>query len=115
MKKKIVAIVAIVALIAILGICLVACNQEDYAKRLEKAGYHVTTSEKYEGKDVEWAVFATKGAGGLFGNGETVTVVKFANADDAKDCEEDVKELFTTKRSGNIVIFGTEQGVKDAQ
>ena len=34
MSKRIISIVAIVALVAILGVCLIACNEETYWKRL---------------------------------------------------------------------------------
>ena len=116
-SKKIVAIVALVALVSILAVCLVACNQEDYMKRLEKAGYNPATidANKLSTKaPIDWAVSGTKKGSGLL-DVETVTVVKFKETDDAKEFEEDMKELFTVKRSSKIVIFGTEQGVKDAQ
>ena len=35
MNKKVISIVAIIALVAILGVCLVACNADSYAKKLE--------------------------------------------------------------------------------
>ena len=36
MNKKVISIIAIVCIVAILGICLVACNADSYAKKLEK-------------------------------------------------------------------------------
>lgn len=124
MKKKIIALVAIVALVAVLGICLVACNQADYQKRLEKAGYNVASQSAedlgVEGGKIEWAVLGVKGGDSIISRPDTVSVVKFKNTDDAKSFEADMKELAakyggTVKRSGKIVIAGTEQGVKDAQ
>ncbi len=125
MKKKIIALVAIVALVAVLGICLVACNQADYQKRLEKAGYKVASQSAEnlgveEGK-IEWAILAAKGGDSLISRPDTVMVVKFKNTDDAKSFESKMNEIASTvdgttvKRSGKIVIAGTEQGVKDAQ
>ena len=123
-NKKLIAIIAIVALVAILGVCLVACNADDYVKRLEKKGYKVeaVTAEDLgiEDAEIEWAVTGIKGSISLNGiEGDMVTVIKFKKSDDAKKYEESAKEntilKLTIKRSGNIVIAGTEQGVKDAQ
>ena len=50
MNKKVISIVAIIALVAILGVCLVACNADSYAKKLEKEGYMV---QKFTGEDAE--------------------------------------------------------------
>ncbi len=114
-SKKIIALVALVALVAILAVCLVACNQKDYEKRLKDAGYRVEGLSAnddlgVEDAEVEWGIAATK-----LKSADFVTVVKFKNTDDAKDCESAMGKLFEVKRSGKIVIFGTEQGVKDAQ
>ena len=50
MNKKVISIVAIIALVAILGVCLVACNADSYAKKLEGKGYTVAkmTDEEAE-------------------------------------------------------------------
>ena len=40
-KKVIISIIAVILLVAVLGTVLVACNKEDYQKRLEKKGYHI--------------------------------------------------------------------------
>ena len=58
MNKKVISIIAIIALVAILGVCLVACNAETYAKRLEKAGYKVeivdlSDEDKEEGVELD--------------------------------------------------------------
>lgn len=121
MKKKIVAIVAIVALIAIVAVCLTACNADSIAKKLENKGYEAVAmsaddiSEEYgEDAAIKWGVSANKGL-------DSVTVLKFAKADDAKEFAETMESLadFTglgvVDRVGSIVYMGTEQGVKDAK
>lgn len=118
MNKKVISIIAIVAIIAILGVVLVACNADSYQKKLEKAGYEVIAIEADEDEeaDVEWAVKGTKVEGLL--DVDTVTVVKYANTDDAKEAEELAIEIYGEDgvyRTGKILIFGTEQGVKDAK
>ncbi|GEM_PF-543777 len=127
MNKKVMAIVAVIALVAILGICLVACNAESYEKKLEKAGYKVTSYTGDEAKDeadsdadVEWIVVGMKGSISLSGiEGDIVSVTKFKNTDDAKDYESDsIKALGEdcVYRVGKIVIVGTsKQAVKDAK
>ncbi len=119
MSKKVMAVVAVVALVAILGICLVACNAESYEKKLEKKGYTVVTSEADEDDDVEieWTVSATKKGDGLL-EVDAVTIVKYAETDDAKDAESDAKKIFGEDgvyRIGKIVMAGTKQGIKDAK
>ncbi len=119
MNKKVISIIAIIALVAILATCLVACNAESYQKKLEKAGYTVTVVEADEDdkeEGIEWTVQAMKGIS------EYVAVTKFASADDAKAAVEKAEAAGTllgaeviVKRTGSIVIAGTEQGVKDAQ
>ena len=118
MNKKVISIVAIIALVAILGVCLVACNADSYAKKLEKAGYEVVVAKGDEtGEEgAEWMVTATKAEGLL--NINTVTIVKYANTDDAKEAEEAAIAIFGEScvyRSGKIVMAGTEQGIKDAK
>ena len=127
MSKKVMAVVAVVALVAILGICLVACNAESYEKKLEKAGYKVTSytgdDAKDEAKsdaDIEWFVVGVKGSISLSGiEGDIVSVAKFKNTDDAKDYESNsIKGLGEdcVYRVGKIVIVGTsKQAVKDAK
>ena len=117
MNKKVMAIVAVIALVAILGICLVACNAESYEKKLEKAGYTVVKSEADEddGVKIEWMVSGTKMEGI---NIDTVTIIKYANTDDAKKAEEDAIKLLgedCVYRIGKIVMGGTRQGLKDAK
>ena len=110
------AVVAVVALVAILGICLVACNAESYEKKLEKAGYTVTSMSAEEAKEegAEWGVVGVKGK-------DMVTVVKFAKSDDAKEFESNVPTLglgslkVVVERVGSIVYYGTEAGVKAAK
>lgn len=122
MNKKVISIIAIVAIIAILGVVLVACNADSYQKKLEKAGYEVIVLEGDEAKeeaesegDIEWVVTASKGLT------EYVTIVKFANTDDAKEAEENAITgsafgvTVVCERSGKIVFYGTEEAVKDAK
>ena len=122
-NKKIIAVVAIIALVAVLGMCLVACNADSYTKKLEKKGYTVSnyTADKDDEAKIEWGVTAVK-------KSDTVTVVKYKKAEDAKAAESDMNKKIETAgglsgligiekvyRTGSIVIFGTEQGVKDAK
>lgn len=122
MNKKVISIVAIIALVAILGVCLVACNADSYAKKLEKAGYMV---EKFTGDDAsdesgvagaKWAVLGMK-FDGL--SSAKVTVVGFDSADNAKEYADSVVKLFGEDRvyvSGKVVIVGSSaDAVKDAK
>lgn len=122
MNKKVISIVAIIALVAILGVCLVACNADSYAKKLEKAGYVV---EKYTGEDAEaeaeaegvkWAVLGVK-LDGL--SSRMVSVLGFDNADDAKAYAETATDLVgedCVHVSGKVVIVGSSaDAVKDAK
>ena len=114
-KKRVLAIIAIVAIVAIMTACLCACNAESITKKLEKKGY-TCVSEKADNKDAEtaWIVVAKKGMT------EYVTVAKFNKTADAKDMEKNAptgKEggfEVVCKRVGNVVFYGTKQGVKDA-
>lgn len=116
MSKKVMAVVAVVALVAILGICLVACNAESYEKKLEKAGYTVTSMSADEAKEegAEWGVAGFKGT-------DMVTVMKFAKTDDAKEFEKNAPTFgmgglkLVVERVGSVVFYGTEAGVKAAK
>lgn len=120
MNKKVVVIIAVIALVAILAVCLTACNADSISKKLDKAGYVVTSLDQDDiGEDVaiEWGVAGVKGEFSLSGgvSGDFVTVVKFSDLDDAKKyAEEAEKSEMTVKRISKIVYVGTEQGVKDA-
>ncbi|MBQ9107820.1 MAG: hypothetical protein IJY49_03260 [Clostridia bacterium] len=120
MNKKVISIVAIIALVAILGVCLVACNADSYAKKLEKAGYVVQTftgdeaNDEAEAEGVKWMVVGLK-MNNLI-DADSVMVVAFDNADDAKAFADAMNgEGENVELSGKIVIVGTEQGVKDAK
>ena len=120
MNKKVISIVAIIALVAILGVCLVACNADSYAKKLEKAGYVVQTftgdeaNDEAEAEGVKWMVVGLK-MNNLV-DADSVMVVAFDNADDAKAFAEAMRgEGDHVELSGKVVIVGTEQGVKDAK
>ncbi len=123
-NKKIIAVVAIIALVAVLGVCLVACNADSYTKKLEKAGYTVSSykAEKDEEGKIEWGVTGAKSLT------DTVTVIKYKKTDDAKAAESDLNKTLEAAgilgdlagvekvyRSGKIVIFGSEAGVKAAK
>ena len=123
MNKKVISIVAIIALVAILGVCLVACNADSYAKKLEGKGYTVAkmTDEEAEefvqntGLNIEivWGVGAMKGT-------DSVSVLAFSNKEDAESIANVLNMVagFTGMKAeakGKIVFVGTEQGIKDAK
>lgn len=122
MNKKVISIIAIVCIIAVLGLCLVACNADSYAKRLEKAGYMV---EKFTGDDAaeesdaegaKWAVLGIKLEGF---SSAMVTVVGFDSTDNAKAYADAMVQLVgedCVDVSGKVVIVGTSaDAVKDAK
>lgn len=110
MNKKVLAIVAVIALVAILGVCLVACNADDYKKRLDKEGY-IVVDGKVDSENVEWVVSGTR-----INPADHVTITKYKDTDDAKDAEELAKKTgASVYRTGKIVMVGTEQGIKDAK
>ena len=92
MKKNIGKILAVILVVALLATVLCACNAESFTKKLEKKGYT-----------------------------EAVTIYKFKTTDDAEKFEKDAptgkvgKYSLVVKRTGKIVYYGTEQGVKDAK
>ena len=123
MNKKVISIVAIIALVAILGVCLVACNADSYAKKLEGKGYTVAkmTDEEAEefaqetGLNIEilWGVAANKGT-------DSVSILAFSNKEDAESIANVLNMVagFTGMKAeakGKIVFMGTEQGIKDAK
>ena len=120
MNKKVISIVAIIVLVAILGVCLVACNADSYAKKLEKAGYEVQTFTGDEAKDeaegVKWAVMGVKRDGLTL---KSVSVLAFDNADDAKEYANNATDLVgkdCVHISGKIVIVGSSaDALKDAK
>ena len=119
MNKKVIALIAVIAIVAILGVCLVACNAKSYQNKLEKKGYTVSNYTGDDDDDIEWGISASKGA---LLNGDSVTVVKFKELDDAKEKETWYKNhkdngliSYEVYRTGKIVIVGTAQGVKDAK
>lgn len=118
-KKVIISIVAIIALIGILGVVLVACNADSYSKKLKKAGYEVASIKAddikeygFDPGDIKWVVKGVKGI-------DSVTVVKFKKQSQAKDAEKEMKDVpfqvLTIERSGAVLIYGTEDGVKAAK
>lgn len=122
MNKKVLAIISIIALVAILGVCLVACNADSYEKRLDKAGYNPVVLQGDDAKEevktdaaIEWVVSGAKSAK------DYVMVIKFKNTDDAKDFEKNavtgsaIGFTLVCERSGKIVLYGSESGVKAAK
>ena len=117
-KKVIISIIAVILLVAVLGTVLVACNKEDYQKRLEKKGYSVGSGTDVLGafglssNTVEWSLSAVK-------DNEGVSITKYRNGDDAKDAydsyKKNLKDGYAVRRHGKIVVYGTKQGVKDAE
>ncbi len=125
MKKKSIAIVSVILLILVLGVCLSACNAENFENKLKNKGYNVTVegqngafvmtfnsllSSEYKGK-VEWVVSASKGI-------DSVKIFKFDNLKDAKTFETSGEYvIYGNKiyRTTTCVIVGTEQGVRDAK
>jgi hypothetical protein len=126
MNKKVISIVAIIALVAILSVCLIACNADTYAKRLEKAGYtvEVATQEDMEvlatnfkdlgvQLEIKWAVGGTKGS-------DNVTVIAFATEEQATAYANMINltsqiSKMKAETKGKILIAGSEQGIKDAK
>ena len=116
MKKNFGKIIALVLVVAVLATVLCACNAETYSKKLEKKGYSVAsgTSDK-EDATIVWSVVATKSLT------ESVTVYKFKTTEDAEKFEKNAptgkvgKLTLSVKRSGKIVFYGTDQGIKDAK
>lgn len=116
-KKVIISIIAVILLVAVLGTVLVACNKEDYQKRLDKKGYSfgsatdVLNAFGFSSNTVEWSLYAVK-------DNDSVSIAKYRNSDDAKESYENykknLKDGYKVKKVGKIVIYGTEQGVRDA-
>ena len=124
MIKKIASLlVLLVAFVALVG-----CAPEDPAaatEKLEKAEYSVVEDKiiipgalKLVGvKGIESVLVATKAAEE---STEVVTMVYFAEKEDAKNAFDEIKSYAeekdketSVKQSGNWVYYGTEQAVKD--
>ena len=124
MSKKVISIVSIIALVAVLGVCLIACNESTYESKLEKAGYEVEVASQEDleemateysslGVDmnIKWAVGATKGD-------EFVTVIAFETKEQAEAFANMVNLTASDEKAetkGNIMFWGTAQGIKDAK
>lgn len=127
--KKALSIIAVLALVAVLGVALVACVPSDPDKaeaNLEEAGYVVVRVDAdtplagaaLKQIDAVTSITATDGD-------EGVTITYFESADAAKAYYEDAKaewdemddedkEGMKMGKSGKVVYFGTEAGVKAA-
>ena len=127
--KKALSIIAVLALVAVLGVALVACVPSDPDKaeaNLEEAGYVVVRADSddliagaaLKQIDAVTSITATDGD-------EGVTILYFEDTDAAKayyedaqaqweKLDEDEKEGMKMGKSGKVVYFGTEAGVKAA-
>lgn len=124
--KKTLSIVAIVALVAICCVALVACfpsNPTDAKANLEKNGYVagedklvVPTALKLVGvNDLESVVTGKKGE-------DYCTLIYFKDANAAKEAYAKVEEYAkkedgkaVIKKSGKVIYYGTDAGVKAAK
>lgn len=117
--KKFLAITSVVVLAIVLATMLMACTPsvDSLTKKYEKEGYTVvelSADDADTDAEVKYVFNATKGL-------ETVTVVCFANGDDAKKYYEEAKEgieklgsvgeAMDVKKSGNAVAAGTKDAV----
>ena len=127
--KKALSIIAVLALVAVLGVALVACVPSDPDKaeaNLEEAGYFVERADSddlivgaaLKQIDAVTSISATNGD-------EGVTILYFEDTDAAKayyedaqaqweKLDDDEKEGMKMGKSGKVVYFGTEAGVKAA-
>ena len=126
--KKALSIIAVLALVAVLGVALVACVPSDPDKaeaNLEEAGYVVVRADSddliagavLKQIDAVTSITATDGD-------EGVTILYFEDTDAAKAYYEELKadfekaeedkEDYKIGKSGKVVYFGTEAGVKAA-
>ena len=127
--KKALSIIAVLALVAVLGVALVACVPSDPDKaeaNLEEAGYVVVRADSddliagaaLKQIDAATSITATNGD-------EGVTILYFEDTDAAKayyedaqaqweKLDDDEKEGMKMGKSGKVVYFGTEAGVKAA-
>lgn len=117
-NQKITAIVATIALVAILGVCLVACNADDYTNRFESYGYTVKPYVE-EGMEsiANWGLYAYKQLSDNPADRIHVTVVKYKKRSDAKKAESNVQLLGVDSvgRKGKIVFWGSEEAVEDVK
>ena len=117
--KKFLAITSVIVLAIVLATMLMACSPsvDSLKKKYEDKGYTVldlSADDADTEAEVKYVFGANKGI-------ETVTVVCFANGDDAKKYYEEAKEgieklgsvgeAMDVKKSGNAVAVGTKEAV----
>lgn len=117
--KKFLAITSVIVLAIVLATMLMACTPslDSLSKKYDKEGYTVVelgADDADTDAEVKYVFNATKGL-------ENVTVVCFANGDDAKKYYEEAKEgieklgsvgeAMDVKKSGNAVAVGTKEAV----
>lgn len=122
MKRKLSVFILVLTLGA-MAFSLVACNKEtEYAKKLQKEGYSVVASE---GKSYEpdnaggyYAVYAER-ENDKSDEPDYVYIMIFDKKQDAErifgKLIADIGGYGKIHRSGKVIIYGTEQGVKDAR
>lgn len=119
--------------VALLASCAPASDPDKAEKALKDAGYTAAVDKKLlpagykvvTGKDIDAVVTGTKTDGDK--NVQHVTIVYFANAEDAKaayeklkdDSDKDKKDADESEwvfaKSGKMVYWGTKTAVKDAR
>ena len=135
MKKSIILTVILVLLVTICLVAFTSCNSaHNYKERLEKKAYKVYYYDKYadgvqliwstvsaaglEKDKVEWSMFAYDIA-----KGETIVmIVRMKDKKSAKQYYDYLKSHTTEAENVDCVeiknrdvLFGSEQGVKDAE
>lgn len=126
------ALVAVMCVV-LLASCAPASDPDKAEKALKDAGYTAATDKKIlpagykivTGKDIDAVVTGTKTDADK--NVQHVTIVYFANAEDAKAAYEDLKNdsdkdkkdadesEWVFAKSGKMVYWGTKTAVKDAR
>lgn len=135
--KKFVQLISLALLavmcVALLASCAPASDPDKAEKALKDAGYTAVTDKKLlpagykitTGKDIDAVVTGTKTDDDK--NVQHVTIVYFANAEDAKDAYEKLKDdsdkdkndaeesEWVFARSGKMVYWGTKTAINDAR
>ncbi len=120
MNKKVFSIVAILMLVIILTTCFVACNADNYVKKLEKLNYVIISENAKDYDAATWKsmcknyVFASEGdyidwfVCGVKLSPDKVFIVKFNNKEAAKRYYDERSKYLeakdATQLKNNIVI-----------
>ncbi|MBR2337182.1 MAG: hypothetical protein IKA61_04465 [Clostridia bacterium] len=123
MKKLLKSLLAVM-LISMMAISFTSCapKAEKVKENLEKAGYTVMLFEGDDAEEYDEGVTAVLTAVKGLDYKNSITIVWYANADDAKKAEEEAKEElkemgdegadYVVKRSGKCVWMGHKDAVK---